>query len=145
MTDGYIIAMGFLGILASVVIIILVIAFNDGRVNRGGYWQWQKKPEAGTSRRKKKFIFWGTTFDGVTKRWCRAEVVQMWSAGGMVAMCYIEPPGWITLGWGETIESVGHTDPKGSILWPGNAMQAEIVVKKKEGGAIVWKEQKVKT
>lgn len=104
-----------------------------------------RKMQPGDTRRTKKWIFRAQTYDGVTKSWCRAEVVQMWSGGGTLTGYDYTPPGWITIGWGEFIRGVGHTKPQVSLVMPTTA-RAEIVVDKKdnEGAAIVWQERRAR-
>jgi len=110
-----------------------------------GFWMpWKRNRQAGDVRRVKKLILRPLTLDGVTKSFCRAEVVQMWSAGGTLTGFDYTPPGWRTLGWGEFIESVGHSDPRVSLVAPHTSPRAEIQIKKKTGGIVVWNERKVR-
>ena len=102
----------------------------------GGWW-FIKEPEAGTVRRKKKFLWKPLTINGVRRFWEKAEILQVWSAAGTMTGYDWSPSGWRYLAWGEFVEDV-EIEHKFSMFGNPNG---DIHLKNREGVLVVFDEK----
>jgi len=100
------------------------------------------RPQPGDVRRKKTFLWLPKTIKGNTRFWERAEIIQIYSAGGSMTGYDWNPAGWKNLDWGEFVESVKVENVRIGLF--GGSPRGDIVPKRRDDVLVIFDERRVR-